>query len=689
MFSYSLLFIKAVIFAAFAVFLIDEAVQKRQRQIFWLGVVLVFFFFKEALLAYLLQRPPAPGIAPLGSYLGDLAPAFLPLLRDGVFPVEIINHYFLVWFGLEMCFAVVLQEFIASEALGDEKRQIRLCILIANIFIMLLFVILAFSLMMYQYLPDLIPYYMWAFLWFCAQYSLIIFRITHTREEKGLRFSFIAYYKTGFLVFAAASLFYILILFLPASALIEGMPVIFWAVLWHLQGVAVLFMAWAILARIRANAALEMEGVLLKEQLAEDVKIGVVNTLTPDPVYAAICRRAQQLINAESAAIFIANDKDERLTCMAVEGFFPPLEKVRIDDKTTTETLLTKLKTDRIRYGKSFVGETAIKMEVFEELDNLKKAVVPQTAEKWFLVRSVLAFPLVHDNKMFGVLALLNFESKGKQYPRQKKLLELLVRESGPVLSQLRRYQRSFLKKQSEREYAIAHNVQNSLMLRSFPQAEGLDFYAFSIMAAQGGGDYYDIIDFGGGSFGFVCADISGKGVAAALVVVIIRSIIRSNAIPGRDASAVVSVVNETISSEVGEERFASLFYCQYDARSRALNYCNAGHAPLLLYRAAHKSFTRLDSEGMPVGIAQDADFGEAYCGLERGDIAILFTDGLLEAADADLEQFGVERLKRVVQENKDLSARELSDKIHTMLKDFMKGAEQLDDATLLLMKVT
>ncbi|MDR2734003.1 MAG: PP2C family protein-serine/threonine phosphatase [Spirochaetota bacterium] len=689
MFSYSLLFTKAVIFAAFAVFLFDEAAQKKQRQIFWLGFVLVFFFFKEALLAYLLQRPPAPGIAPLGNYLGGLAAAFLPLLRDAAFPVEIINHYFLVWFGLEMCFAVVLQEFITGEALGVEKRQVRLSILISNTFIMLLFVVLAFSLMMYQYLPDLVPYYVWAFLWFCAQYGLIIYRVINAREEKGLRFGFIPCYRFGLLAFAAVSLLYILILFLPASALIEGIPVVFWAIFWHLQGLAVLFMAWGILARIRANTALEAEGGLLREQLAGDVKIGVINTLSPDPVYASICLRARQILNAESAALFIANDKDERLACVAVEGFFPPLEKIRIDDAATTDTLLAKFKADRIRYGKSFVGQTALKMEVFEELDNLKKNVIPQTAEKWFLVKSALAFPLLHDNKMLGVLALLNFESKGKQYPRQRKLLELLVRESGSILNQLRRYQRSFLKKQAEREYAIAHNVQDSLMLRTFPQTEGLDFCAFSIMAAQGGGDYYDIIDFGGGSFGFVCADISGKGVAAALVVVIIRSIIRSNAIPGRGAGEVVSVVNDTISSEVGEERFASLFYCQYDARSRALNYCNAGHAPLLLYRAAHKSFARLDSEGMPVGIAQDASFGEAYCGLERGDIALLFTDGLLEATDADLEQFGVERLKRVVQENKDLSARELSDKIHAVLRDFMKSDEQLDDATLLLMKVT
>jgi sigma-B regulation protein RsbU (phosphoserine phosphatase) len=290
---------------------------------------------------------------------------------------------------------------------------------------------------------------------------------------------------------------------------------------------------------------------------------------------------------------------------------------------------------------------------------------------------------------VLGVLALLNFESKGKRYLRQKKLLELLAGESGTIINQLRRYQRISNKKQAEREFSIALNVQGSLTLQAFPEAEGVEFSAFSVTAEQGGGDYYDILEFGSGSFGFVCADIAGKGVAAVLVVVIIRSIIRSNAIPGRGAAEVVSVVNDTISSEVGEERFASLFYCQYDSNSRALNYCNAGHAPLLLYRAEHRSFVRLDSEGMPVGIARDADFAEAYCGLERGDIVVLFTDGLLEATDSDLEQFGVERLKRAIRENKDLSARELSDKIHAELKDFTRGAEQHDDMTLLLMKVT
>ena len=171
--------------------------------------------------------------------------------------------------------------------------------------------------------------------------------------------------------------------------------------------------------------------------------------------------------------------------------------------------------------------------------------------------------------------------------------------------------------------------------------------------------------------------------------MVIIRSVIRSNALPGRDASEVVRIVNNTVSSEVGEERFASLYYYMFDTRHRTINYCNAGHTPLLLYRADHGSFARLDTEGMPIGIELDVEYGQASCSLQPGDVVVLFTDGVVEAMNGELEQFGLERLQRVIRENNVLSARELTDKIYGNMTEFVGKAEQHDDATLLLMKVT
>jgi len=689
MFTPSFLLIKTVIFAAAIVFLFDEARQKNRRQVFWLGFLLVFFLLKEALLAYLLQRPPEPSIAPLGRHLGDCIAAALPLLRDAAFPAEIINHYFLVWLGLEMGFAAALREVLNSFALAGEKKQSRVIFLIANSFIVFVFVVLAFGVMVYQYIPDILPYYIWAFLWSGVQYLGIARLVFKAREGKGLSFNCVACCRLFILVFALASLAWLALVFVLAAGLVEDIPFVYPAVLWHLQAAAVLFLAWRFLSRIRANAALEAEGLLLQKQLAQEARVGVLAALSAQPVYAVIAQKAREIIGAEGTALFLTEEQDERMTLADMEGFFPPLENVRIDDSTTRESLLAKFKSGRIKLGKTFIGEAAAKAQAFEELNNLKKNTVPQTAGKFFQIRSALAFPLLAGNKVLGVLAFVNFPSSGGRFARQKKLLTFFIDESCPILGQLRRYQRVLMKKQTEREFSIAHEVQRNLMPRSFPKAAGADISAFSRIAKEGGGDYYDLLDFGSGRFGFACADIAGKGVAAALVVVIIRSIVRSNALPGRGASEVVGVVNDTISAEVGEERFASLFYCQYDARFRALNYCNAGHAPLLLYRLNHGSFAQLDTGGVPVGIEKGVEYGQAYCGLEAGDVALLYTDGVLEAVNADFEQFGMDRLQQIIRENIGLSACELTDKIHTALEDFAGGTEQRDDATLLLIKVT
>jgi sigma-B regulation protein RsbU (phosphoserine phosphatase) len=693
MFISSLLLIKTIIFAAVVVFLFDEARQKNGRQIFWLGFALVFFFLKEAILVYLLQRPPEPAVAPLSYHLDGLIAAALPLLRDVTFPVEIVNHYFLVWLGLEMGFAVVLQEYLTASALpGDEKKQSRQIILAVNVFFVLIFVVLAFSLMAYQYVSDMFPYYLWAFVWACAQYLLIAWRVRHAREGKGVALNFIVYHRCIFMIFAVMSIAYLGVIFLIASEFVKGIPFICAALLWHLQGAAVLFLAWCILSRTRENTTLEADGVSLQKYLAQEVKTGVVSTLSEAPFFDSITRKAREIVGAEGAALYLTEEQDERLLCAVLEGFFPPPEVLRIDDKITAESLLSRVKSNRVRFGKTFIGEAAQNAQIFEELNNLKTQSLPQTAGNLFALRSAVAFPLVAEQKagkkVLGVLTAVNFSCRGKRYMRQKKLLALLAEECGPILQQLRRYQRVLLKKQAEREFSIAHGVQRNLMLKTLPEAEGVEFAAFSKIAKEGGGDYYDILDFGVGRFGFVCADIAGRGVAAALLVVVIRSIIRSNALPDSGAGEVVGVVNDTISAEAGEERFASLFYCQYDAKTRALNYCNAGHAPLLLYRAAHGSFAQLDTAGMPVGITKDVPYDQAYCSLYPGDIVILLTDGVLEATNAEYEQFGMARLQKVIRENIDLSARELSDKIHTVLEEFVKGVEQHDDATLLIMKV-
>ena len=132
-----------------------------------------------------------------------------------------------------------------------------------------------------------------------------------------------------------------------------------------------------------------------------------------------------------------------------------------------------------------------------------------------------------------------------------------------------------------------------------------------------------------------------------------IRSILRTIATLNEDTKDVLSKLNNTIAAEIVEDRYATGFYLLFDAEKGIMSYTNAGHGPLILYRAATDTFEFLDTEGMPIGIMSGVEYGQNYTILEKGDLAILYTDGISEAMNLAHEEFGLDRFKEVIRKNR------------------------------------
>ncbi len=181
--------------------------------------------------------------------------------------------------------------------------------------------------------------------------------------------------------------------------------------------------------------------------------------------------------------------------------------------------------------------------------------------------------------------------------------------------------------------------------------------------------------------------DVSGKGVPAALIMVMIRSILRTVASLNEDTKDVVAKLNNTIAGEIVEDRYATGFYLLFDAEKGIMSYTNAGHGPLILYRAASDEFELLDTEGMPIGIMSGVEYGQNYTVMERGDIAVLYTDGINEAMNENHEEFGMERFKEVIRTYRKESARDICNRVLEAVTQFSGTAPQHDDETLLVLK--
>ena len=237
-------------------------------------------------------------------------------------------------------------------------------------------------------------------------------------------------------------------------------------------------------------------------------------------------------------------------------------------------------------------------------------------------------------------------------------------------------------------ELAVARQIQESFLPESIPPIEGFDLAARSIPAKEVGGDFYDVIVRGPGEpFGLIIADVSGKGVPAALFMALSRTVTRANAMWHRSPLQCISDANRMISADARYGMFVTLCYGVVDPASRTVRYVNAGHNPPLLVRA---DGTRADLgiTGPALGAIGDAEYTDAHVTLSPGDILVFYTDGVTEAVNAQDEEFGAGRLADVVVASRERTARDILDAVMESIARHARGMPQFDDITLLVLKV-
>jgi serine phosphatase RsbU (regulator of sigma subunit) len=234
-----------------------------------------------------------------------------------------------------------------------------------------------------------------------------------------------------------------------------------------------------------------------------------------------------------------------------------------------------------------------------------------------------------------------------------------------------------------QRELEIAREVQRELLPRSFPKLRGMELSGACHPAIGVGGDYYDFLVFSEDQLGLVIADVSGKGIPAALLMAGLQASVRSLAIPARPPHEVNRRLNEILYRSTSSSRYATLFLGVYDARRRVLTYSNAGHYPPL--HLASDGAARLEADGIPIGLLPDSEYREKQRRLSPGDLLVLYTDGIIEARDAKDREFGETRLMESLLRNRH---RGLDELIVTVLHDlavWTGGGSGHDDATIVL----
>jgi sigma-B regulation protein RsbU (phosphoserine phosphatase) len=299
-------------------------------------------------------------------------------------------------------------------------------------------------------------------------------------------------------------------------------------------------------------------------------------------------------------------------------------------------------------------------------------------------VRAVLCAPLKIKDHVSGVVYVDSQLRAGIFTQPDLELISAIGASAATAIENARLYQIAIEKGRMERELQVAREVQSSLIPHQTPHVAGWDFAARWKPAREVSGDFYDFVATGQ-QLGLLIADVSDKGMPAALFMALSRSILRASVSAGRALAKSIGQANRLICADSVNSMFVTLFYAQLDPASGKLTYVNAGHNPPLLYRAQQDELIELVGTGIPLGLFESAEFEQCRTRLEPGDFLVLYTDGLSEAMDREHCMFGEERLRRTLLDHCHASAEDIAEALEQAVNAFAGAILPSDDITFVI----
>lgn len=434
----------------------------------------------------------------------------------------------------------------------------------------------------------------------------------------------------------------------------------------------------------RNRQLLAMEKIL---QISRDM----FATADLDELLNIIIARSMELLEAERATLFLYDSARNEMVSRIAAG----AKEIRVP---ATAGIV----------GAAAASQTSLCIPDAYADPRFNREVDRQTG---FVTRNLLAIPLRdYRGELVGVLEVLN-KRGGAFSPDDMKLAETLAAQAGVVLQRARLLEHYIQKQRMEQSLAIARQIQQDLLPRQNPQADGFDIAGWSGPADETGGDIYDFFHLGAGRWTLMLADATGHGVGPALVIAEARAMLRALSAdaaaptqhcldchrratdpactPGIvNIPALMSKVNNLLVHDLSESRFVTCFFGLLDAAAGTVRYASAGQGPIICYNRSADKFDESSATALPLGVMDGLDFHEQVeHRLGVGDMLAVVTDGFFEAANAADEQFGTGRMCDILRACRDLPSEQIIARLRAAVDKFTAGAPQADDLTAIIVR--
>lgn len=302
----------------------------------------------------------------------------------------------------------------------------------------------------------------------------------------------------------------------------------------------------------------------------------------------------------------------------------------------------------------------------------------------------LLALPLVTRREPVGVLVVSVPANGVPLNPRRQNILTGIAHQASIAIENDQLYGEAVERERIERELEVAREIQSGFLPNAHPEEPGWSVGAFWQAARQVGGDFYDFFQLDsrqyGGQWGVVIADVADKGVPAALYMALSRTLIRTVGFGHKKPAASLERVNDLLLADSHSDLFVTAIYAIWEPGENRLTYANAGHNPPLFLNQDGR-IELLRDNNIALGVLPAVSMSERMISVEPGDAMVFYTDGITDAVNGAMEEFGLDRLEAVVLRNRDQSAAGIVDAIRDAVADFAGQAQQFDDLTLVIIR--
>lgn len=392
---------------------------------------------------------------------------------------------------------------------------------------------------------------------------------------------------------------------------------------------------------------------------------------------------------SDGGSVFILDDFEDIITAKSFSGNFPPPYRIPQDIPHKPVRVETNFRYAQFKLGETVFGEVAAtgKPVLIEHGDRDNRIFV-NGPEDFLKPGSYIVVPLMINDRVVGVAGLARLPDKTPFNEEDFRIAKALASYAGASINNVYSVQEILERADLEREAGIASQIQKTLQPKRLPELPEVGFGSFFNSTKGVCGDYYDVILARRDRIAVIIADVAGKGIQSSMVMIMLRSILHLVTNTTKTAGTILDWVNKGITGKIDMDHYATVSFVSYSPTDHVIEYASAGHQPMLLWHSESGTMETIRQKTDPIGVERSSVYSDKKLTVRKGDIIILYTDGLIETLNQEGRQYGIDNLSKVISDNNEKTAKDIATDVKHNLQAFTGTASIHDDQTLVVMKI-